>query len=262
MDMEKGRRICVVGIVFAVLLAVGITYSGLVLTGLSAEGREVNSDVAHGNSVYYVAGKSYSENPTGLFKVNATAVFPRAIDVHRMLFYVNVTFAIMLPANASYLSVYDVEAHFSPSPNWNWEPNESLAIGWGIFSGGMPVNVVPMGGTGIDFWNVTVGMQPSLTTVDISKNQSWLSLISQAEMYLSIVLEGEGNMTVTNGTNRSYGLEAYFSFQGTPATFYGFGLSVGAWLVYGGLVLIEVASLFYWRRLHKKKVRKQFDSGV
>jgi hypothetical protein len=233
---------------------------------MSAESREVNRDVAHGNPGYdFLVGESGYDGHTGLFKINATALFPRAIAEDSGYFFMNVTFAIMLPANASYFSAYLVTADFSPGPNPNYELDESVAYGVEDFSlnGGVPVNGEPMGGTGIGFWNVTVWMGILWPpTIDISQNQSWLSFTSEAETHLGILLEGNGNMTAANGTNYRYGLSASFSFQGSPATFYVFGYPVAAWLGYASSILIGVASLLYLRRLPQKEIRKQFDSGV
>jgi hypothetical protein len=230
---------------------------------LSAESREVNSDVAHGNSVYsFVVNGSNSDGHTGLFKVNATAASPRAIDVHSGFFFMNVTFTMMLPANASYFSEFNLMATFSLGPNPDYEFSRSVAYG-DNFDDRFLVDGVPMGGTGVGLWIVTVwtGIL-SPPTVDISQNQSWLSLTSHAETRLSMLMEGDGNMTAANGTSYSYWLSTSFNFRGTPATFYGFGVSVGAWLVYGGLILVGVASLYYLRRLRRKEIRKKSDSGV
>lgn len=228
-----------VGIIFAVLLAVGITYAGnSVLMSISAESREVYSDVATGNT-------------TDPLNINATVVFPRAIVRDGYYFLMNVSFAIMLPANASYFSGRYVVAAFSPGPNPYYYYSKSVAEGEESFYSPTRIDVKgePMGGTGIGFWNVTLWMiilhPPSQPAVDISQNQSWLSFTSQVETHLTMFMDGGGIMTATNGYNYSYQASASFNFQGNPATFYVFSYPVGAWLGYGASILIGVATLLF-----------------
>jgi hypothetical protein len=257
METEKARKISAVGIVFAVLLAAGITYAGnSVFTSLSGESREVNRDFAIGNYT----------NP---LKINASAVFPRAVDADSYYFFMNVTFAIILPSDASCFTGNYVVAAFGSGSNPYLEYDKSIASGDEDFFpvGEIVVKGEPMGGTGIGLWNVTLWMDIfKPPTLGVSQNQSWLSFTTQVEAHLSIALECGYNMTAVSGTNYSYGLYPLFNFPGTNATFYVFRYPVGAWFGYGSSVLIIVASLFLLdheaRRKYAETLRRSVASDA
>jgi hypothetical protein len=237
----------VVGIVFAVLLAFGISYtnSSIFIT-MIVESGQLNRDVASGNPSYYLNG-SYSEGHSGLFNVNATAVFPRAVVLSNSYVQMNVTFAMMLPSNVSYFSCDSVQAILSlgPKPYLDPNPDKWLAYGGGPLYSEVVINGESRGGTGVGLWAVPVGLNILWPPpANISQNQSWLSFASQADAHLSVLLQGDGVMTAANGTNYSYGFFDPFNFPGVAATVYVLNIPAGDWL--GVAVGIGVFALYYF----------------
>lgn len=261
-----------VGVIFAVVLAVGITIAGYsVFLDMSARSREVNREVAHGDPTFHLGVNGSDYHIDYEFNMTAKAVFPRAVVEGTIDFNLNVSFVIMLPANASYYSGYLVEAYLSSGPIVSGFPTGGLALGgYDPYpdNSGVLVKGEPMGETGIGFWNVTVYMTAALPHgLNLPQNQSWLSFTNQAETHLFIFLHGNGNMTAANGTKYTYTLLTLFNFQGNPTIFYRFSYPVVAWLGYGSSILIAVASLY--RLIHttrgkhaKEEARTRLDSGV
>jgi hypothetical protein len=235
-ETKKSQALSVVGIVLALLLFVGIAYTGTsVLRSISAESGEVNRDVAS------AAG------------MNATIVFPRAVVEGTVYFFISVSFVTMLPANASYsLTSGSVIAYFhsgSLSPDYE---TRGFAEGYYDFLA-MGVSLVkgdPRGGMIIYFWNITVWMNVDSPPrpPGFPQNQSWMSFINQAETHLGIWLDGSIDMVAANGTNYNYTLGNSFDFQGNPTTFYMFSYPAWAWLGYGGSILVALFLLIREKR--------------
>jgi len=205
----------------------------------------VNREAAYYSGYGAVSGHMnghYSNGNTGLFKVNATAVFPRAFYTGYFggeICLVNVTFTMMLPANVSYFSPFFVETIFFYIPN----STPSVALGYEDITGSGPVvSGESMGGTGTGSWNVTVWTYCYMQAVP--HNQFWLSFTGQAVAPLYVQLAGGGNLTAANGSNYYYEILAPFYFQGTPTTFFVFSPSVGTWVGYGVSIFVVVASIF------------------
>jgi hypothetical protein len=278
--MGKSRKICVVGIVFAVLLAVGITYAGnSVLASISAESTKINRDVAHGDSTFTYVNRSGSYTDYA-YNMNVTALFPRAVLDWTYNYNVTVFLAIMLPANASYYYGYEVDWYFYSGSNVSATTGHQA---WGEFFTypnygaveGAPMGILvkgePMGEAGIGFWNDNIYVLPPPGPFSSYGGPvSWLSFTSQTEDHLSIFLYGDGNVTASNGTVYAYKLLTLFNFQNSTTTFYLFGYPVAAYLGYISSFVIVVVSLNYLisrrkRKQVKKDIRetalKQNDTG-
>ena len=238
---RKSQTLSMIGLACGVLLAAVITCAGgSIVASLSAESNQSNRGFASGTS-------------TGSFGVNASTTFPRAIDVAKGYFLLNLIFTISLPANVSNISIYYVDVGFYPGPTPSFGQSKCIGEGQGDYpSTQIRYNLegMPMGGTGHGTFNIT--MWVTLLKSNVPQSQSWLSFTSQIDTNLSIALESCENFTDTYGTllgNYSYSL---VTFQGITTTFYMTNPSVGTFLACDGITFIIIVALLFFVKNEKR----------
>ena len=233
----------------------------MVFQDISARSGDMNHEVAQGDPTFHLVVRGSDYHTDYAFNMNATAVSPRAIVYGTWNIYLNIYFAMVLPANVSYYSGYIVFAYIHTGSfvyanytsiiygNYTGARIDAYPVSflYGFINrtGVFLVKGVPMGQAGIGFWNVTLyPVPPPEPWFGVGESHDWLWFTTQTDMHLSIFLLGDGNLTAANGTVYEYTLVTIFSFQRTTAI-YSFGYPVAAYLGYGVSILIGVASMRY-----------------